>query len=261
MKVAQKMGTACPNEKPGEKISYRLIERGVKMATSASATAGHDQEELAASGQSAVAGGGQLCSLSCAICLSGHIRSPVLTCCGHAFCWPCVYRWYSINQSCPTCKGGLGSPADFTPIFSAPCNAAAPVAEVVDAAAVNDPIPPRPPPRRHRSFDDVEEDLFSDQYSLSSLSTNLGEQMDLQNSTASPAGVNGLAASAPAGRGRSSKRETKESESGSESDSSSFVASDSESSSDEEENKKHKKSSRAILIWFADPILSNSMKT
>ncbi|GAU26569.1 hypothetical protein TSUD_266830 [Trifolium subterraneum] len=43
----------------------------------------------------------------CNICLD-IARDPVLTCCGHLFCWPCFYQLsyaYSKAKECPVCKG------------------------------------------------------------------------------------------------------------------------------------------------------------
>lgn len=43
----------------------------------------------------------------CNICLD-NARDPVLTCCGHLFCWPCFYQLsyaYSKAKECPVCKG------------------------------------------------------------------------------------------------------------------------------------------------------------
>ncbi|KAL0405018.1 UNVERIFIED_CONTAM: E3 ubiquitin-protein ligase RMA3 [Sesamum radiatum] len=43
----------------------------------------------------------------CNICLD-LARDPVVTCCGHLFCWPCLYRWlhhHSDAKECPVCKG------------------------------------------------------------------------------------------------------------------------------------------------------------
>ncbi|PPD90569.1 hypothetical protein GOBAR_DD12497 [Gossypium barbadense] len=43
----------------------------------------------------------------CNICLD-LAREPVVTCCGHLFCWSCLYRWlhmHSDANECPVCKG------------------------------------------------------------------------------------------------------------------------------------------------------------
>ncbi|CAI9761131.1 unnamed protein product [Fraxinus pennsylvanica] len=43
----------------------------------------------------------------CNICLD-LAKDPVVTCCGHLFCWPCLYRWlhhHADAKECPICKG------------------------------------------------------------------------------------------------------------------------------------------------------------
>ncbi|KAI5083698.1 hypothetical protein GOP47_0003441 [Adiantum capillus-veneris] len=60
-------------------------------------------------------------AFTCSICLSGP-DSPVVTCCGHLFCWACIYRWLNIHShssspTCPVCKGFLTGPSDFTPLY------------------------------------------------------------------------------------------------------------------------------------------------
>ena len=43
----------------------------------------------------------------CNICLD-DMREPVVTQCGHLFCWSCLYRWLNMNhQTCPLCKAGV----------------------------------------------------------------------------------------------------------------------------------------------------------
>ncbi|KAL5760575.1 hypothetical protein ACOSQ2_019413 [Xanthoceras sorbifolium] len=53
------------------------------------------------------AGGG---FFDCNICLY-MARDPILTCCGHLFCWPCFYQLSSYAQEnvkeCPVCKGDV----------------------------------------------------------------------------------------------------------------------------------------------------------
>jgi len=41
----------------------------------------------------------------CPICLDS-LREPVVTRCGHAFCWPCITEWIQRGQAvCPCCQG------------------------------------------------------------------------------------------------------------------------------------------------------------
>ncbi|XP_030452952.1 uncharacterized protein LOC115674635 [Syzygium oleosum] len=54
----------------------------------------------------------------CNICLE-LARDPVVTCCGHLFCWPCLYRWLQLHadiKECPVCKGEVTF-KNVTPIY------------------------------------------------------------------------------------------------------------------------------------------------
>lgn len=39
----------------------------------------------------------------CNICLD-VAKEPVVTMCGHLYCWPCLYQWTERHPSCPVCK-------------------------------------------------------------------------------------------------------------------------------------------------------------
>jgi E3 ubiquitin-protein ligase RNF5 len=47
----------------------------------------------------------------CNVCLEITNKEPVVTQCGHLYCWPCLYRWMNSNHanhtSCPVCKAGV----------------------------------------------------------------------------------------------------------------------------------------------------------
>ncbi|CAH9063088.1 unnamed protein product [Cuscuta europaea] len=54
----------------------------------------------------------------CNICLDLS-KEPVVTCCGHLFCWPCLYRWLHVHsdaKECPVCKGEV-TMKNVTPIY------------------------------------------------------------------------------------------------------------------------------------------------
>ncbi|CAO2831842.1 unnamed protein product [Amaranthus hypochondriacus] len=54
----------------------------------------------------------------CHICLD-LAKEPVVTCCGHLFCWPCIYKWlhiHSDHNECPVCKGEIEL-KNVTPIY------------------------------------------------------------------------------------------------------------------------------------------------
>lgn len=44
------------------------------------------------------------------ICLAQLASEPVVTLCGHLYCWPCLYRWLQVQnncRTCPVCKAGV----------------------------------------------------------------------------------------------------------------------------------------------------------
>jgi len=44
----------------------------------------------------------------CNVCLEITSKDPVVTQCGHLYCWPCLYRWLNTNHNvCPVCKAGV----------------------------------------------------------------------------------------------------------------------------------------------------------
>ncbi|XP_010257488.1 PREDICTED: uncharacterized protein LOC104597567 isoform X2 [Nelumbo nucifera] len=83
----------------------------------------------------------------CNICMD-MAKDPVITRCGHLFCWPCLYRWLYIHSDfneCPVCKGDVED-TDIIPIYGRGINS---TEEQENAAA--EPrliIPPRPHGRR-----------------------------------------------------------------------------------------------------------------
>lgn len=45
-------------------------------------------------------------NFECNICLE-LAQDPIVTLCGHLFCWPCLYKWIHVHahyQECPVCK-------------------------------------------------------------------------------------------------------------------------------------------------------------
>ncbi|CAF2048384.1 unnamed protein product [Brassica napus] len=62
-------------------------------------------------------GGGDGNFFDCNICLDLS-KEPVLTCCGHLYCWPCLFQWLNISDAkeCPVCKGEVTAKT-VTPIY------------------------------------------------------------------------------------------------------------------------------------------------
>lgn len=51
-------------------------------------------------------GGGDASTFECNICFD-LAQEPVVTLCGHLYCWPCLYKWlhfHSTSGDCPACK-------------------------------------------------------------------------------------------------------------------------------------------------------------
>jgi len=55
----------------------------------------------------------------CNICFDTALE-PVITMCGHLYCWPCIYRWLELRKDelpfCPICKAVI-SPDRMIPIY------------------------------------------------------------------------------------------------------------------------------------------------
>lgn len=62
----------------------------------------------------------------CNICLE-MVQDPVVTLCGHLYCWPCIYKWLQVQstdmeneepqpQQCPVCKAEV-SQATLVPLY------------------------------------------------------------------------------------------------------------------------------------------------
>ncbi|XP_078427446.1 E3 ubiquitin-protein ligase RMA3-like [Wolffia australiana] len=62
----------------------------------------------------------------CNICLEFAVE-PVVTLCGHLYCWPCIYKWLQprsereAHEECPVCKAAL-SPAALVPLYGRGCS-------------------------------------------------------------------------------------------------------------------------------------------
>ena len=58
-------------------------------------------------------------NFECTICLD-TAKEPVLTKCGHMFCWPCIYNWLDSKNGrakCPNCKNII-TKEDLIPVYS-----------------------------------------------------------------------------------------------------------------------------------------------
>ncbi|KAA6367963.1 MAG: putative E3 ubiquitin-protein ligase RMA1H1, partial [Streblomastix strix] len=57
----------------------------------------------------------QKSAFSCCICLDLP-TDPVLTACGHLFCWPCLHEWLQTRSACPFCNASCNRDT-VTPIY------------------------------------------------------------------------------------------------------------------------------------------------
>ncbi|GKV15933.1 hypothetical protein SLEP1_g26658 [Rubroshorea leprosula] len=89
-------------------------------------------------------------SFQCNICLDSA-RDPVVTLCGHLYCWPCIYKWLHVQssslkedqqqQNCPVCKTDI-SPSLLVPLYG-PGTSSESESKTAQLDVV---IPPRPQP-------------------------------------------------------------------------------------------------------------------
>ena len=85
--------------------------------------------------------------MNCNICYHAT-NEPVVTTCGHLFCWPCLYTWLNSNRrpcSCPVCRSHVTQDENIIPVYQS--------GEVTSSHTDNTnndgaTIPPRPSPPR-----------------------------------------------------------------------------------------------------------------
>ncbi|CAI9087462.1 OLC1v1021535C1 [Oldenlandia corymbosa var. corymbosa] len=85
----------------------------------------------------------------CSICLD-FASDPVVTLCGHLYCWPCIYKWLEFQRSslsseeccqCPVCKAEI-SPESVVPLYGRGQSLSQ--TEPADKTVLKLIIPPRP---------------------------------------------------------------------------------------------------------------------
>ncbi|KAG6976936.1 hypothetical protein JG688_00000877 [Phytophthora aleatoria] len=84
------------------------------------------------------------------------VSSPVVTLCGHLYCWPCLYQWMQSHSECPVCKAGV-SEQNVIPVYARGADAADPRThqQVPDSGIPHRPRGQRPDAeqlRRRRPF-------------------------------------------------------------------------------------------------------------
>ncbi|KAH0457223.1 hypothetical protein IEQ34_015130 [Dendrobium chrysotoxum] len=92
-------------------------------------------------------------NFDCNICFD-IAKDPIVTSCGHLFCWPCLYQWlhvHSDHKECPVCKGEV-SEANITPIYGRGCSRSDIENKDEENSASGLSIPPRPCGNRLESW-------------------------------------------------------------------------------------------------------------
>eukprot|EP01095_Lingulamoeba_sp_RSL-Kostka_P006106 TRINITY_DN1888_c1_g1_i1.p1 TRINITY_DN1888_c1_g1~~TRINITY_DN1888_c1_g1_i1.p1 ORF type:complete len:298 (-),score=106.39 TRINITY_DN1888_c1_g1_i1:241-1134(-) len=83
-------------------------------------------------------------SFACNICFE-TAEKPIVTICGHLFCWPCIYKWMEVGRSqilCPVCKAEIKK-ENIIPLYGRGKEEIDPRKE-----KKNEKIPPRPAGQR-----------------------------------------------------------------------------------------------------------------
>lgn len=129
-------GSVAPEERSHEPA--KTCENHVNLAEKDSVDGEEDVEKTGTEGGS---------FFDCNICLD-LAKEPVVTCCGHLFCWPCIYCWlnnYCEANECPVCKGEVTF-KNLTPIYGRGDH----TRETEEDSGVN--VPARPSGRRVESL-------------------------------------------------------------------------------------------------------------
>ncbi|KAK4530302.1 hypothetical protein CCYA_CCYA04G1159 [Cyanidiococcus yangmingshanensis] len=107
----------------------------------------------AATGRPSTSGASTEQPFDCSICFEVPSEDPVVTMCGHLFCWSCLHRWMTQHATCPVCKS-LVDRERVIPLYGRgrgrgrgePSGAARQHNGKASLADVS--VPPRPPARR-----------------------------------------------------------------------------------------------------------------
>ena len=81
-------------------------------------------------------------TFECNVCFE-TAREPVITQCGHLYCWSCLYRWMRLREEspqCPVCKSAI-SKTNIIPMYGRGLTESDPRNRV---PSMNDDVPPRP---------------------------------------------------------------------------------------------------------------------
>ncbi|OMO76421.1 Zinc finger, RING/FYVE/PHD-type [Corchorus capsularis] len=88
-------------------------------------------------------------SFACNICLE-FAHEPIVTLCGHLYCWPCIYKWLHVQSAslesdehpqCPVCKADI-SHTTMVPLYGRGKSASELRGKALNGGMT---VPPRPP--------------------------------------------------------------------------------------------------------------------
>ncbi|KAK6934265.1 Zinc finger, C3HC4 RING-type [Dillenia turbinata] len=151
----------------GHEIAYRcplIIDEGMAIEPDFQESAAHFVDNVGdislKKGQKSVSASATSENVNdcfdCNICLdSAH--EPVVTLCGHLYCWPCIYKWLNVQSSspesdevpkCPVCKAKISSNA-LVPLYG---RGSSPSDSDVKVSQLGTVIPRRPPPSQVQSM-------------------------------------------------------------------------------------------------------------
>ncbi|KAE8680140.1 expansin-A12-like [Hibiscus syriacus] len=128
-------------------MESNLIEQGSHFAPDGDISLKHKWNSIPESTKEVEKDSG---CFDCSICFESA-KDPVVTLCGHLYCWPCIYKWLHVRASsldsgpqhknCPVCKATISS-GSLVPLYghgtSSQSHSKNPHSDMV--------IPQRPPP-------------------------------------------------------------------------------------------------------------------
>ncbi|XP_074572937.1 uncharacterized protein LOC141829380 [Curcuma longa] len=96
-----------------ERLLHDIMQSQRAMEAAKKAAEGNGVEDLEKKNEGIAAA-----NFECNICYE-LAKAPVVTPCGHLYCWSCLYQWlhaHSVNSECPVCKGQVLE-VNVTPIY------------------------------------------------------------------------------------------------------------------------------------------------
>ncbi|KAG6503746.1 uncharacterized protein LOC121984699 [Zingiber officinale] len=126
-----------------ERLLHDIMQPQRAMEDAKKVTEGNGVEDLEKKNEGIAAA-----NFECNICYE-LAKAPVVTPCGHLYCWSCLYQWlhaHSVNSECPVCKGQVLE-VNVTPIYGRGGEASKDDKQHGFGES-NLKIPPRPPANR-----------------------------------------------------------------------------------------------------------------